>query len=329
MPWARSTKIFDRRRRSLLLPPLRVRGQFLKTYLFVENTTSHANILIDFTAERVRVRNFFNAAQTVSDDLDGKLAAVKIADIIQEVNFALHLSGRIFHSKAQNTLEFFSQMIHPHGIHAGIKINFCVQIRRGKPKRRAELVPFDHHAGKFHTATSLAEGRNGCKGGDGFETTIVRNFCKNFIFSTAQTLTTSKKRVGINEESNLPLLKHGRTMLGLGSFVMTQKEWVARLKKLAQESKDLTGELLVAIDELLQNSTFAYYHPSFIACGSGGRALMAGLEEACARKALNDLKRQLRQKKYIELSKECDRIIRLTETGQARCLDTQIKMRKK
>ena len=78
-------------------------------------------------------------------------------------------------------------------------------------------------------------------------------------------------------------------MLGLGSFVMTQKEWVARLKKLAQESKDLTGELLVAIDELLQNSTFAYYHPSFIACGSGGRALMAELEEACARKALNDL----------------------------------------
>jgi len=141
-------------------------------------------------------------------------------------------------------------------------------------------------------------------------------------FSTAKSLTNNSFCVGMNEESNLPLLKHGQTVLGLGSFVMTQEEWIARLKKIAQESKCLTGDLLVALDSLFQSAMFTYQHPSLVQrYGSAAPTILAEIQEAQKRRALRDAERYLRLKKYVEVSGKGDQIIGLTQTGRARALE--------
>lgn len=108
---------------------------------------------------------------------------------------------------------------------------------------------------------------------------------------------------------------------------MNKEEWVRKLKHLAVNSKDLTGDVLIAIEETLDNALFVYNHPSFMANGSAGRAIMAEIEEAQERRRLKDIKRRLRYKQYVKLSEEGDRIICLTNAGQARCLETKIRQK--
>ena len=103
---------------------------------------------------------------------------------------------------------------------------------------------------------------------------------------------------------------------------MTQEEWIARLKKIAQESKCLTGDLLVALDSLFQSAMFTYQHPSLVQrYGSAAPTILAEIQEAQKRRALRDAERYLRLKKYVEVSGKGDQIIGLTQTGRARALE--------
>ncbi len=111
---------------------------------------------------------------------------------------------------------------------------------------------------------------------------------------------------------------------------MTKEAYADVLKRLAKESKHLTSDLLVTLDDLFRSALFTYQHPSLVQrYGSAAPVILAEIEEARKRRALRDAERYLRLKKYVRVSKEGDRIIGLTASGRAHALEIKMSQKPK
>ena len=107
---------------------------------------------------------------------------------------------------------------------------------------------------------------------------------------------------------------------------MTKEEWVAKLEFAAKTSKDLTGDLMILLDEFIRSATFAYGHPSFIGSGPFGPEILAGIQDAKIRKMIRERAVYLRKQEYIRLQKKAGHVsFKMTKDGRVRILYQKIR----